>query len=91
MSDLFKVVTIIVLIPIDFYLFVKIGKVMFGSWGYFFECIKHDLTPDLYSLFKGRLGKDWASEARLSIFSFFCGIIIVVEVLIFMAVFSVNF
>ncbi|WP_186576527.1 hypothetical protein [Aquibacillus kalidii] len=75
---------IILLIPIDIWIFIKIGKLMFEDLDDFWQCVKHDLTPDLYSLFKGRLFNDWKGEFRLGMFSFACFSIILGELFVFL-------
>ncbi|GAA0338332.1 hypothetical protein GCM10008967_30760 [Bacillus carboniphilus] len=71
---------ILVLIPVNIFLFIQIGKLFFDDMDHFWECVKLDLRPDIFSFFKGELGKDWAAEFRLGAFGILCGIIILIEV-----------
>ncbi|RSK26012.1 hypothetical protein EJF36_03360 [Bacillus sp. HMF5848] len=82
-----QMLVILALIPVNIFIFIKIGKMMFEDMDDFWDCVKHDLTPDIYSLFKGRLLKDWHGEFRLSLFGLACGLVVLVEFLMFQGFF----
>lgn len=71
-------VLLIVNIPVYRYLF----RVFFSSREDFREAVEYSLTPDLFSLFRGRYWKDRFSEAKLSFFFGSCVIVLVVEFVI---------
>ncbi|MBO8156948.1 MAG: hypothetical protein H0Z32_10840 [Bacillaceae bacterium] len=74
-------------IVLDFYLFRYFFRQFFDDADHFWECIKLDLRPDIISLFKGELLRDWEAEFRVGIFFFLCFIVLVIEFFILRGVF----
>lgn len=72
----------------DFFIFRAIFSGFFEDSDDFFECLRLDFQPDLFSFFKGELKKDWAAEFRVGTFFFLCGIIVVIEFFILRSVFT---
>jgi len=52
--------------------FIFIGWIMFRSWGQCWDDFLWMLTPDIISLFRGRLAKDWWGEFRFVWFTMAC-------------------
>ena len=47
---------------------LALGWLIFRSWGGFFEAIWYDLMPDIISLLRGQLMRDWMAELKLGLF-----------------------
>jgi hypothetical protein len=45
-----------------------IGWVIFRSWAGFREAVWYEFLPDLISMFRGELKRDWMAEMKLGIF-----------------------
>jgi hypothetical protein len=58
---------LIVLIVVDIPIFFLLGKVIFGSWAGFVECIYYEMVPDIWSLIKGDYHADFVAELKLSL------------------------
>ena len=58
---------------------IGLGWVFFRTWGGFFEAFLYDLTPDIFSFFRGRLFRDWMAEFRFGCFLIFCLLVAVGE------------
>ena len=43
-------------------------RLFFRDHDDFSECLAYSFTPDLFSLFRGKLAEDWASSMRLSLY-----------------------
>lgn len=51
---------------------LMVGKLFFGSWAGFFECLHYLLMPDLLSLLRGEWGHDQWSTFKLFLFLALC-------------------
>ena len=47
---------------------LMMGKLFFGSWAGFFECLRFLLTPDIVSILRGEWGTDQWGTAKLLLF-----------------------
>lgn len=66
-------IAFVVMAVLDIPVFIGIGKVLFGSWGDFWEAVRFWLTPDILSLFAGEYGDDLWAELKLGFFTVLCG------------------
>ena len=58
---------------------LALGWLFFRNWSTFFEALWFDLIPDLISLFRGQLARDWWAEFRLHMFVLTGLVVAVVE------------
>ncbi|KGX87662.1 hypothetical protein [Pontibacillus marinus] len=72
----------------DYYIFRSVFRMFFEDMDDFFECVRFDFQPDLFSFFKGELKRDWEAEFRLGTFFFLCGAVVFIEFLILKGIFS---
>lgn len=63
--------------------FICIGWVIFRSWGQFWEDFLWMITPDILSLFRGRLAADWWGEFRFGWFMMACLLTAIMETFAF--------
>ena len=56
-----------------------IGWVFFRSWGALVEAVVYMFTPDIISLFRGRLARDWWNEFKFGWFVMACLLIALLE------------
>ena len=49
-----------------------LGWLFFRSWKGFLDAVLYVLTPDIISLFRGRLGRDWWAEFKFGCFLVAC-------------------
>ena len=47
---------------------IGLGWLFFRTWARFFDAILFVLTPDIISLFRGRLSRDWWAEFTFGYF-----------------------
>ena len=66
-------IAFITMAVVDIPLFIFIGKLLFGTWGDFWDAIIFWFTPDAISMLTGELTKDWLAEAKLGFFIITCG------------------
>lgn len=59
--------------------FILIGWMFFRSWDAFLEALAYSLTPDIISLFRGRLAKDWRNEFKFGWFLITCLLVALME------------
>ncbi len=59
--------------------YIFLGKLFFGDWHGFFECLKFWFTPDILSAFRGDFWEDWWSEFKLFVFVGLCVILVHAE------------
>ena len=65
------IILIVVLLNIPLY--ILIGKLLFGSWGDFWDAIVFWIKPDLWSLLDGEYWDDTWAEIKLGFFVILCG------------------
>lgn len=46
------------------------AKLVFGSWKRFWDAVGYWFTPDIVSLFRGRLLRDWEAEIKIGFWLF---------------------
>jgi hypothetical protein len=51
---------------------LMVGRLFFGSWAGFFECLRFLLMPDLVSLLRGEWGADQWATFKLFLFIALC-------------------
>lgn len=51
---------------------IMLGWLFFRSWQGFFDAVLYVLTPDIISLFRGRLSKDWWNEFKFGYYIIAC-------------------
>ena len=68
-----------VLVAANIPVFVGLGKVMFGSWGDFWECVTFWFQPGWMSAMFGELDKDWWAEVKLVLFLLICAALVGAE------------
>ena len=51
---------------------VALGWLFFRSWETFFDAVLFALTPDIISLFRGRLARDWWAEFKIGYYLIAC-------------------
>ncbi len=51
---------------------LMVGRLFFGSWAGFFECLRFLLMPDLVSLLRGEWGADQWATFKLFVFIALC-------------------
>ena len=56
-----------------------IGWLIFRSWAGFRESVWYDFMPDIISLLKGELKRDWLSELKVALFVVSCLIVAAME------------
>jgi hypothetical protein len=71
-----------VLIAVNIPVFIGLGKLMFGSWGDFWECVTFWVQPGSISAMLGELDKDAWAEVKLLLFVVLCGALIGIEHLV---------
>ena len=52
-------------IIVGFAVLVLLFKPFFGDASGFWECVKYWITPEIFSLFRGKLAEDWWAEMKL--------------------------
>ncbi len=67
---------ILVLSAINIPLFIIVGKLFFGNWWEFWDCIKFWFKPDSWSWIDGEYWDDVKSELKLGVFFAACGFIV---------------
>jgi hypothetical protein len=68
-----NVVLLVILIVINTPIYILLGRVFFGNWGDFWECVRFWFTPDVFSMFNGEYGADLGATLKLGIFLLLCG------------------
>lgn len=61
---------------------VAIGWLFFRTWEDFFDSLLYVLTPDIISLFRGRLARDWWAEFKFGYFLIASLIVVAAEKLL---------
>lgn len=65
-----------ILVAANLPLYVGVGKVIFGSFGEFWECLKFWLTPDVISIFRGEWEEDMWAELKMLCFVLACAVLV---------------
>lgn len=77
---------LIIIIPIltvlDFRLLKIYFKLVFDSKEDFYNSVRYNFIPEIFSLFKGEYLKDKFAEFKLGVFMFLCFITIILEVIL---------
>ncbi|MDV3427835.1 MAG: hypothetical protein LIR50_12555 [Bacillota bacterium] len=77
---------IIIIIPIltvlDLRLLKIYFKLVFDSKEDFYNSVRYNFIPEIFSLFKGEYLKDKFAEFKLGVFMFLCFITIILEVIL---------
>lgn len=60
------------------------GKMFFGGWAEFFECLRYSLTPDLVSMFRGDWSEDMMATWKLQFFWLWCIGLTLVQMFLFL-------
>ena len=58
---------------------IALGWLFFRTWESFFDAILYVLTPDIISLFRGRLARDWWAEFKFGYYVIACLIMLAAE------------
>ncbi len=74
-----KIIILAILAVINIPMYRWSFKTIFGNMEGFYECLKYDFTPDIVSLFRGRLLQDMAAEWKLSSFILMNMLLFVIE------------
>ncbi len=68
-----------VLVIVDIFLFILLGKVFFGGLSGFVECLRFWFQPDWISWFRGEGFEDMAGEFKLFVYFVLCVAIVIGE------------
>jgi hypothetical protein len=68
-----------ILIAVNLPVFVGLGKLLFGGWSEFWECVTFWIQPDCLSALLGEWGKDVWAEFKLAAFLVGCAVIVLAE------------
>jgi hypothetical protein len=82
------IIGLIVLNLINTPLYVFLYKKFFADWKEFKEALLYSITPDLFSLFRGRFVKDVQAELKLFFFFAVCATVLIGEMLLMEKMFS---
>jgi len=72
----------IVVIVLNIPVFIVIGRMMFGSWTFFFECLKWNVIPDWWSFARGKITRDQHGENKTGMFVITCLSIVMVQIIV---------
>lgn len=71
-----NVTLLVVLVVVNAPLYWVLGKLFFGSWEVFWECVKFWFKPDILSWFDGTYWEDHEAEWRLFLWMLLCGLVV---------------
>ena len=79
---------VIGLIVVNIPSYLLLGKVFFGGWEGFLECVRYGITPDIVSLFRGEYWEDKAASWKLFLYFAGCAALVFCEYKLISKIFS---
>jgi hypothetical protein len=80
---------VLVLIGANIPVYIGIGRVVFGSWENFGECLRFWFTPDIFSMLRGEFTEDAWAEFKLLYFVAVCAVVVWVQYVVIERLFFV--